>query len=81
MRTQTRRTSKVLPSPKPGLKGSNAIGEVYMSHFPEVQLEASMEASEGHKDAVIERKPPRCLLCPSAGVETRDLCAKQIRSH
>lgn len=32
-------------------KGSRGMGEVHMLHFPEVQLDVSMEASEGHKGA------------------------------
>lgn len=64
MGTQTRSVSKALPTPKPGLKGSNAMGEVYVLHFPEVQLEALTEASEGHKGAIIERKYLGAYLAP-----------------
>jgi hypothetical protein len=67
--TQTRRVSMVLPTTKAGLKGSNTMGEVYMLHFPDVQLEASTEASEGHKGAIIERKHPDAYLAPVLGLK------------
>lgn len=54
--TQTRRISMALPIPKPGLKGSNTMEEVYVPNFPEVHLDTSTEASEERKSAITERK-------------------------
>ena len=77
---QTRLVSMALPTPRPGLRGSRAMGEVHMLHFPEVQLDVSMEASEGHKGAHNENKTARCPPCSSAGAkrETSYVPSKHI---
>lgn len=79
---QVRLVSMALPTPRPGLRGSRAMEEIHMLHFPEVQLDVLMEASEGHKGAHDENKTARCPLCSSTGAEIRDfVCAKQTHPY